>query len=332
MEPVTFIGLLAACAIAFAVLLYFFVTKLKGNQKSNIESEAPPGSLPNIETKVVPCHPQSLFCDLNERTVHYTQSGHGPHLVLIHGIAASLYVWRFIIPELSKHFTVTALDLPGFGFSSKHPYHDYGLDQQADNVVDFLDSIGIKEAGLVGSSMGGTVALWMAKKYPERFGRVAAISPSTNPGILRYLDLFPLRPLVAPIVPLAKSFKYLATHTTVRLFMSRTIVNQSLLTDESVSAYLRPFIEGEDSFTTLLKATRLIGDKRLPGELGQIKNPVLVLYGKHDRLVPYKYIEELLTHLPSSKFVAHPQAGHHSMEDDPQWVIENVKNFFSTKA
>ena len=76
--------------------------------------------------------------------------------------------------------------------------------------------------------------------------------------------------------------------------MSRTVVKQDLQTEESVSAYMRPFVEGEGSFTTLLKATRLIGDKRLPSELKEIKNPVLVLYGKHDRLVPYKYIEELI--------------------------------------
>jgi pimeloyl-ACP methyl ester carboxylesterase len=275
---------------------------------------------------------KSLFCDLNERTIHYVQMGQGPHLVLIHGIAASLYIWRFLLPELAKHYTVTALDLPGFGFSSKNPFHDYGLDQQADNVAEFLDAIGIKEAGLVGSSMGGAVALWLARKYPERFGRIATISPSTNPGLLKYLSLFPLRPLFSPIVPFAKSFRYLANSTTARVFVSRVVSKPELVTEESVNAYLRPFLEGDESFTTLLKATRLIGDRRMPGELKSVENPVLVLWGKQDRLVPYRYVEELIAHLPSCQFESHPSAGHHSMEDEPEWVLEHVKKFFSHKA
>src|SRR5262245_10719982 len=84
-----------------------------------------------------PTSNQSRFCEINGRTIHYIQTGTGPHLVLIHGIAASLYIWRFMIPQLAKHYTVTALDLPGFGFSSKHPDHDYGLDQQVENVAEF---------------------------------------------------------------------------------------------------------------------------------------------------------------------------------------------------
>lgn len=270
---------------------------------------------------------RSLFCDLPDRTIHYIQTGQGPHLVLIHGIAASLYIWRFMIEELSKHFTVTALDLPGFGFSSKHAHHDYGLDQQADNLAEFLTKIGVQQAHLLGSSMGGAVALWAAKKYPERFSKIATISPSTNPKLLRYVDVLPA-PLVRPIIPLSRSFKYLATPTTAKLFYSRVISNQQLATDETISAYLRPFLEGEGSFATLIKATRLIGDRRMPKELGTIQQPVLVLWGKSDRLVPYRYIEELLGHLPKSEFAAHPTAGHHSMEDDPAWVLEKVQNFF----
>src|SRR5690606_35000365 len=60
--------------------------------------------------------------------IFYTQEGSGPHLLLIHGIGASHYVWRFITPLLAKHFTVTAIDLLGFGKSDKPITFLYDLD------------------------------------------------------------------------------------------------------------------------------------------------------------------------------------------------------------
>lgn len=273
----------------------------------------------------------SQFCEFNGRIVHYTQSGSGPHVVLIHGIAASLYVWRFIVPELSKKYTVTAIDLPGFGFSSKDPNHDYGLDSQSDAVSEFLTEIGINEARLVGSSMGGAVALWMGKKHPERFKDIVTISPSTNPKLMRYFDVLPL-PLMRPIVPLANRFRYLATPRATKLLYSRVISNQALATEETISAYLRPFLEADHSLTTLLKSTRLIADRRLPGELKSLQNRILVLWGEKDKLVPHIYLKELIEHIPTAIFETHPTAGHHSMEDDPEWVLEKIQNFFTKKV
>ncbi|MEQ1877087.1 MAG: alpha/beta hydrolase, partial [Bdellovibrionia bacterium] len=84
--------------------------------------------------------------------------------------------------------------------------------------------------------------------------------------------------------------------------------------------------------TTLLKSTRLIADRRLPAELKMLQQKILVLWGKNDKLVPHYYVQELLSHLPSSEFAEHPTAGHHAMEDDPAWILEKVQNFFSQKV
>ncbi|MEZ4873623.1 MAG: alpha/beta fold hydrolase [Bdellovibrionales bacterium] len=80
----------------------------------------------------------------------------------MHGLGASVYIWRFIFKPLAKYFRVTALDLPGFGRSSK-PIADYGLDAQSDRLLTALDRLDIKTAHFVGSSMGGALSLWLAK-------------------------------------------------------------------------------------------------------------------------------------------------------------------------
>src|SRR5690606_8142793 len=127
---------------------------------------------------------ESKFLEVDGFQVHYIQEGSGPHLLLIHGIGASIYCWRQIFEGLTRDFTVTALDLPGFGRSSKWPSLHYGLDEQCGRITEFLDRLDIRQCRLVGCSMGGTLALWMALKSPKRFFEVAAIAPATNPRIL----------------------------------------------------------------------------------------------------------------------------------------------------
>src|SRR5262249_33929627 len=100
-------------------------------------------------------------------SIRYHASGKGPHIVLLHGIGANLFCWRTLIPCLNGKYGLVALDLPGFGQSSKLPRARYGLDDQVERLHAFLTAIGIKQTYLVGNSMGGNIALWYALKYPD---------------------------------------------------------------------------------------------------------------------------------------------------------------------
>lgn len=273
---------------------------------------------------------EGTWVDVSDAKIHYNIEGKGPVLVLIHGLGASLFIWRLVSSRLAENFTVVTIDLPGFGFSSKDSSLDYGLDAQTRRMIEALDALKIDEATLVGSSMGGALALWLARENPKRFRNVIAMAPATSPSLVpRFILPFEtLAPIFRPAAPLVhKTFN---SHT-MKLLASRVLYNQSLLTDDAIAAYLRPFLEDPQSMHTFWRAVDLIRDRRLPSELKVVSSRVLILWGEHDKLVPRSCMTELLDILPNKEFRTHKECGHHPMEDQPDWVIAECERFLRVK-
>lgn len=263
--------------------------------------------------------PESRYIEIDGVNVHFTQGGAGADVVLLHGIGASVYVWRFLFPLLQSKVRVTAIDLPGFGKSTKDAGRDYGLDSQSEIIAKALEVIGITNATLIGSSMGGAIALWLGKKYPERFAKVVAIGPATDNRLVPALaDLFG---------PMAPFFRHALNRHSMRLILTRVLRRNELITKESVEAYLEPFRGNTDAIKAFWASLTLLSDKRLPDELVDIKIKVLVLYGERDFMVPRSSIDKLLQHLPQATFLSHPHGGHHVMEDEPLWSAERILAF-----
>ena len=262
----------------------------------------------------------SLWVDDHE--IRYIDQGQGPVLVLVHGIGANLGTWRFVLPKLAEDFRVIALDLPGFGYSSKHPHQDYGLDAQADRLNAFLDQLGIQKAFICGVSMGAAISLWASKKRPERFARLVAMNPATSPRpsafILKSMQGFSHR--LHPIV----------NEGLVRQILKYVVARRELITNETVRLYLDPFLDGGHGVKTFVRATSVLLDRRLPYQLADLEIPTLIVWGENDRLVPRSVVDALYRTLPSSEIVIHPTAGHHPMEDEPDWLVVQLTKFLKT--
>lgn len=267
--------------------------------------------------------PASCFIEIDDVRIHYVQAGRGRDLVLLHGIGASVYVWRFLFPLLETHFRVTALDLPGFGKSSKHGGRDYGLDAQAVTMKSALGLIGIEKPILVGSSMGGALALWMGKVYPESFQTIVALAPATDP---RLVPGFAHR--LGALTPLLR--RALNRHT-MRLILKQVIVRHELIDRDAVDNYLTPFLDRGESVRAFWAATRLIADPRLPAELAGLEARVLLIYGDRDLRVPRRVMAQLQTYLPNATLLRHAGGGHHIMEDQPAWTAETIVKFTTEK-
>ena len=108
----------------------------------------------------------SHFTNVDGARVHYQEFGDNskPHMILIHGFTASVYVWKTVAPMLAEAgFHVIAIDLLGFGYSEKPSWFDYSIQSQARMVSRFMNRLGIGRATIVGSSYGGAVALMLQK-------------------------------------------------------------------------------------------------------------------------------------------------------------------------
>jgi len=123
--------------------------------------------------------------ELEEGKIHYYfQSGDGPPLVFLHGFGGDLSSWASITSHL-KDRKLYALDLMGFGASDR-PAVSYSLEFHAKTVSHFMESLNIRNAVLVGQSMGGSISSTVAANYPERVDRVVLISPSGVPGSIQF--------------------------------------------------------------------------------------------------------------------------------------------------
>lgn len=264
----------------------------------------------------------SKFIVINHLQIHYKQIGSGnPHLVLIHGIGASLYIWRFVTNRLKSKYRITILDLPGFGLSQKDTNYSHSLDAQTDTIISFLDALGISKCYLVGSSMGGAISLWMTKKYPERFPYVIGCSPAANPKLTGQIPLNLL-------FPFYKTIKHFLNESSFKQILKLVVNKKSLINKESIKAYLKPYTDNGDSIKCFTLAfENLLKDNRLPQELSTISSNVLLIWGKKDRLTPIKYSAELQKLIPKSKLMIHPTASHHMMEEEPEWLCQQIDNF-----
>ncbi len=104
-----------------------------------------------------------------------------PYIVFLHGFMGQARDWRRVTAALQERYCCVSIDLPGHGDSTALAEDAYTMPGAAAAVVRTLDQLGIKEAALVGYSMGGRLALYLAVHYPARFPRV--ILESASPGL-----------------------------------------------------------------------------------------------------------------------------------------------------
>jgi pimeloyl-ACP methyl ester carboxylesterase len=108
--------------------------------------------------------------------LRYIKSGKGPVLVLLHTLRTQLDLFEKVVPELSKHFTVYALDYPGHGYSDI-PQARYDAAFFTKAVEGFLDKLDLRDVTLAGVSIGGSIALIIAAQRNPRVARVVSINP-----------------------------------------------------------------------------------------------------------------------------------------------------------
>jgi len=111
----------------------------------------------------------------NSIDCHYSIIGKGPALFLIHGIGAAEDAWRFVVPKLSKHFTVITYDLRGHG-KSPVTHKNFNLNDLIMDLERIRELSKFDKGHFVGHSLGGMIAPMYAKKFPEKTLSISLLS------------------------------------------------------------------------------------------------------------------------------------------------------------
>ena len=123
-----------------------------------------------------PYETQKIKLD-NGIEIAFMEEGEGEPLILIHGLGSYSPAYKKNIAELQNHYRCIAIDLPGFGKSSKGNY-EYSISFFADIVHEFMAKMSIPKASLAGHSMGGQISIMTALAYPETINKLILLAPA----------------------------------------------------------------------------------------------------------------------------------------------------------
>lgn len=246
--------------------------------------------------------------------MHYLRCGSGPPLLLIHGLVAYSFSWRFTLPALAPHFTCYAVDLLGMGDSERPSGIDVSPRALAEGLVTFMQAQDPGPWSVIGTSHGGGVAMWVAKLAAniDKLVLAAPINPWSKHG--RRLAPMAAHPITSAIVR-ASRFAYVPVR---RMTFARMYGDPKRVTRETLDGYARPLrIKGTiPHCLALLKHWNRHVDE-LESVMREIEAPTLLLWGTRDRLVFYSSAQKVAQTMPNARLVTIEGAGHLPYEECP---------------
>ena len=267
-------------------------------------------------TYVVPKGPWTEFGDIRRAggKLHYAALGHKdgggkPPIVLLHKLGGWLSDWRFVAPALAEGRRVLAFDLPGHGGSRWDgvPPYIQTLGETAALLVGALDELGIDKIDLIGTSLGGCVAVPLSAFWPERVRKLAIVSSAL--GGRRTLAEVKVAvedrqrgvtvdaegyPLPVPDDMLRNTFG---------IVNAETINKEGWESRKAAGLWAQPSERG-------------VGITDIRGTLARVTAPTLLLYGEYDKAY-YKFREAAEAALPKSITKIVPKSGAFVMMDNP---------------
>lgn len=247
--------------------------------------------------------------------VHYEVYGRGRPVILLHGWLGSWALWQETMSYLGQYYRTYAMDFWGFGESGKKR-ETYAVQDFVNLVAQFMDQLGIVQAPLVGHSMGGTVSLSVAIKFPSRVSKVAVVgSPIVGSSLALPLKLAGYRPIAFMLFNMMGLFRF-AMKAAWPFICSKPEFPEMMDRDLSRTTV--------QSFLLSIASLRRTD---LRPRLNEIQIPVLGMYGDKDIIVHPKQWIPLAKGAQYNRIERFPKAGHFIMLDESELFIQKLKSF-----
>ena len=274
----------------------------------------------------------SRFVSLMSINIHYKLEGDSDNLMLMfHGFGSSTFTWNYIKDAFSSQFTLLAYDRPAFGLTERIIDVDdaeinvYSFYNQSSLAHDLVKSVNTSPEAIIlmGHSAGTPIAIDYYLQYPKNVKGLILISPALE----HKLD----------DNPFAKTFSNPLIRGTVSLFrnlLARTLeggldeswYDTTKITEEIRNEY-KKFTTIDDWEKALIEFTLNQGDFDMLPDLVQIDRPVLIIYGREDKIVPYDEVLEGIKDNQNITLVEIEKSGHVPHEETPEIVIKEIKEW-----
>ena len=267
------------------------------------------------------------------RRVSTLTTGDGPDVVCIHGLGATKASFFDTAAALTRAgYRVHALDLPGFGGSSKPIAGPYSARWFAGTVVDVMDALGVGRAHLVGNSMGGRVAIEVGLRAPERVAGLGLLAPAVafirrgwHPIVRMLRPEFGLLPHSFGRAQVARQFW--------NMFADPDQVDPSVA-DVVVDEFQRIYTSAGARLAFLTSARNIYlerpyGRGGFYPRLAELEAPALFVWGASDRLIPPGFRRYVAEWLPAAEQIVLENCGHVPQVERPEQTIGLLRRFFA---
>jgi pimeloyl-ACP methyl ester carboxylesterase len=273
----------------------------------------------------------------NRLSISYQQSGSGPDVVMVHGLAANLAFWYLkIVPHFTSSYAVTAYDLRGHGRTEMPPAGYTTLDL-AEDLIALLDERGIQKAHLVGHSIGGSVCAHAAVLYPDRVASLTLIEcrlHAFQPLLNRDNEAF-----WVTHAPELEARGIIIPKNTPKVFYSliqelTPLADQGLVNPNAIPGLSGGTLDGKSRSGQ--RWVKLITETSFPSDLQEIagltvekiaaiRHPCLLMYGSRSNFIGT--CEALQQTLPHAEAHVFEDRGHFFPVTEPGLIITHTLDF-----
>jgi pimeloyl-ACP methyl ester carboxylesterase len=259
------------------------------------------------------------FVDLDGARLYYYAAGtrgSGEPVVLIHGFPTSGHLWTEVVPLVPAGHRVVVIDLLGYGRSDRPRNRAVGVQAHADRTVQLFDTLGIKQACVVGHDVGGGVGQAIAVRYPDRVSRLCLIDSVAFDG-------WPRRELrvARAVLPIARRLPPAILLPMLRGGLLRGYTDHERGV-HSVAHYVRPFsgTEGRDALVHHLIDLNAADTADLVPRLADVERPTAIVWGEDDPFLPADMARRLCDTIPGSTLDIIPGGRHFTPEEAPRRI------------
>lgn len=257
---------------------------------------------------------------------------HNPPLILLHGFGASIGHWRHNLEVLANHYTVYALDMLGFGASTKAAT-TYNIELWVEQVYDFWKTFINQPVILIGNSIGSLISLVAAAIHPEMVKGVIMMS-LPDPSIEQEMIPKVLQPIVGKVksifasrIVLKPLFYFIRRPSVLKRWAGLAYVNPEAITDELIDILAGPPQDrgSARAFRALFQGSMALNfSPSVKKILPSLNIPMLLIWGTKDKFVPPALASQFAGYNEKLQVLYLEDVGHCPHDESPEQVNQAI--------
>lgn len=274
------------------------------------------------------------YAELNDGIrLAYIDEGKGSETILmIHGLGSYLPAWKKNISELSKNYRVIAVDLPGYGKSSKAP-HSGLMTFYAGVIGELIQKLDLGPVNLAGHSMGGQISMVLALEKPELVKRLILVDPAGFESFTAGQKNW-FKDVMTPNLVRLTTVEAIESNLASNFY--RMPEDAKFMIEDRIA--MRDASDFDNYCLAVARSVHGMVDEAVLEKIPQIKTPTLIFFGENDMLIPNRYLNPGFTSkiaengaalIKGSKLVMVPKCGHFMMFEKPEVFNTETRNFIN---